>query len=145
RDRSGDTACAVPPGQDAGIDYRPVVLVLAYHHVVAVRERLRSPFSAATRGVGGSGTVAGRDGPGQTGGGGPPGDCTHVGERGVPEPAADDVVAIGERGHPADADLIAGRGADQTVGGRNRAGHAARAAPPGHRTHVGDHAVVPRL
>src|SRR6202011_3749762 len=52
----------------------------------------------------------------------------------VPGKAADHVVAVAQRDNAAaPAHVIVGIGADETVGGRDRAGDAGRPAAPGHR------------
>src|SRR5207249_874087 len=60
----------------------------------------------------------------------------------VPARADDNIVAVAELLDIV-AHVVEGVGADQAVGGRDRALDAGRAAAPGHRPRVRDRAVVP--
>src|SRR4029079_8431938 len=62
----------------------------------------------------------------------------------VVEPAADDVVALRQRGDSTNADLVAGPAADQRIGVVEFAGGSARAIAPGDSAGVRGRSIGPR-
>ena len=73
-----------------------------------------------------------------------PGDRADVGGRPVvPQRAADDVVAVGQRRDATATDAVRSCGADEAVRCADRSAEAGRAAGPGGRTRIDDQPVVP--
>src|SRR5262249_41739186 len=61
----------------------------------------------------------------------------------VPEWAADDIIAVSQRGHSGTTDLIIGSRADKTVGAADHTGAASDTVAPGNGSDEGDRTVVP--
>src|SRR5205823_3570284 len=109
-----------------------IVAVAQGHHAVA------ADLIAAGRA---DQAVGGGNGPDGGAVAGAPGDRSQLEAAELPEGAADDVVAVGQGRH-SETDLIAARGADEAIAGRDGRDRAPTAVDPGGGAH-GDAGVLP--
>ena len=144
RDRAAGHGLASGPGDSSDIDPR-VVPEGAADDVVAVGQGCRAVEADHVVGRDPDQTVGRRHGVMGGRGARSPGDCANIGGRSVvPEWAADDVVAIGQRGDAATADAVVGGRAGEAVPGTDRSAETGGTGCPRSGAGIDHCALVPR-